>query len=193
MLPAPCPCLAYPPVRLFGRAGGGQAGRLGRLRSPRPRHALPAQGPPGAGPLPVVIPGGAQARARAREPSGPAPAGPALAPVPALVRGDLVPHTATSSRDAARHSHAYAETGAHTSLLHTWSTRCSAGWKGASHPRAPLHPQNRPDLTPPTRPFARPSPFFPICDCLPSSSFSAQATALGWPVLVLWVRKRGRH
>lgn len=56
----------YPPSRLLGCAGGGQARRRGRLRSRRPWHALPAQGPPGAEPLPFVIPGRAQAPARAR-------------------------------------------------------------------------------------------------------------------------------
>lgn len=71
--PAPRPCPAYPPARRFRCAGGGQAGRRGRLWSPRPWHVLPAQGPPGAGPLPVVIPGRAQTAARARAPCCPAP------------------------------------------------------------------------------------------------------------------------
>lgn len=69
LLPAPRP--AYPPARLFGCAGGGQAGRRGRLLSLWPQHVLPTQGPPGAGPLPVVIPGRAQTRVRARTCSRP--------------------------------------------------------------------------------------------------------------------------
>lgn len=72
----PTPCPAYPPARLFGCAGGGRAGRRGRFGSPRPRHALPAQGPPGAGPRPVVIPGRARTQARARAQALPRPTGP---------------------------------------------------------------------------------------------------------------------
>lgn len=139
LLPAPRPQPAYPPARLFRFTGGGQAGRRGRLWSPRPGHALPAQGPPGAGPLPVVIPGWAQTRARARTlPPRPTPRRRVLAlvlalapaPVRVRVRRHLVLHSATSSREKARHSLCHTHTHTHRLPGKTQPTRCSAGWVG---------------------------------------------------------------
>lgn len=95
------PSRAYPPAWFFGFSGGGWAGRRSHLfGSPRPRCALPAQGPLGAGPPPIVIPRQAQTQARAL---GPRPVLVALPRARASARQGLVLHFSTNSQSHTRH------------------------------------------------------------------------------------------
>jgi hypothetical protein len=100
-LPVPRPAPRTHRLGSLGvRAGAGLGGvAVSGVRGPG--TLFPAQGPPGAGPPPVVIPGRAQSQARARA-LRPRPSGPRPVPGPCPPR--LVPHSSQSHRARAQPS-----------------------------------------------------------------------------------------